>query len=410
MKTQTTHYSSFFAFLLSSIGALFLFTLAFILGMASLFTYLSENKADVQTTVYSANIFFLGVLLVVVSVISILRFLNKPAADTKVSTSFGVWKIAFGVIGAGLALLIGSLIKDNTSVNWLLLPMLTIPAVLFPIWTIVGLGTKNLSLGSRWRTWSVLGFSLTVTPLILFVLETLIVIAAVFALVVYAAANPDVASAFEKFTSQFMYLDIQSEEALQLLAPYILKPVVIIPITIFFSILVPMLEELIKPLVVWILAGKLESAAQGFALGALSGTGFAIIETFNVSGQVIEWDTVLIMRIGTALLHITTTALMGGAIYLAIRERRYLRLLGTYLLAVLLHGLWNASAVTVSFSALAATGNLSDVLQWVSLGSLILIAVVLLIILLTSNHRFKTTEPVEIVDVQPPKPPMDETI
>ena len=93
---------------MSSIGALFLFTLAFILGMASLFTYLSENKADVQTTVYSANIFFLGVLLVVVSVISILRFLNKPAADTKVSTSFGVWKIAFGVIGAGLALLISS--------------------------------------------------------------------------------------------------------------------------------------------------------------------------------------------------------------------------------------------------------------------------------------------------------------
>jgi len=410
MKTQTTHYSSFFAFLFSAIGALLLFTLAFILGISASFAYVTERSADVQSIVYSVNIFFLGLLLVIVSVISVLRFLNKPVADTKVSTSFGVWKLIIGVVGAGLALLLGSLVKDNASINWLLLPMFTIPAVILPIWTIAGLGTRNLSLGSRWRAWSVFGFSLTVTPFILFVLETLIVVAAVFALVFYAVVNPNVATAFEKFTSQFMYLDMQSEEALQLLAPYIMKPVVIIAMITFFSILVPMLEELIKPLVVWILAGKLESAAQGFAFGALSGTGFAIIETFNVSGQIDGWDTILIMRIGTALLHITTSALMGGAIYLAIRERRYLRLLGTYLLAVLLHGLWNASAVTVSYSALATTDNLANILQWASLGGLIAVAVVLFVILIKTNYSYKTTEPVEIANEQAPELPINTDI
>jgi len=402
MKTSRTQYASLFGFLAFAIVALLLFAVGLILGLSALFVYVTGSSVDAQATTYSVTIFFLGTLIGIVAVISILRFLNKPFADKPVSTAFGGWKIATGLIGAGLALLIGSLVQGNSSINWLVLPLLTIPAVLFPIWTLAGLGARDLVFGSRWRTWSVLGISLTVTPFILFMLETFVVIVIFVIVVIYAVSNPDVAAEFEKLSSQFLFMNLESEagieQALQLMAPYLMKPGVIMTGVFFFSILVPLMEELIKPLAVWLLAGRLDSAAQGFSLGALCGAGFAIWETFNVSGQTSEWSSLLFTRIGTGLLHITTSALMGGAIYMAIRKRRYLRLLGTYLLAVLLHGLWNASAVAMSFSALLVAYNQLEQYQpflWVSLAGLISLAGVMLALLISSNRKFQKMLPVE---------------
>ena len=414
MKSSQTHYPSLFGFLLSAIATLLLLALAFILGMSALFIYLTESSVDAQATTYSVTISFLGILLGIVSVISLLRYMNKPFADVPIKTSFEGWKIAAGVTGAGLALIIGSLVQNISSINWLALPVLTIPAVALPIWTITGLGTRNLALGSRWRTWSIFGISLTVTPFILFILETFILIAIFILVVIYVVANPDVAAEFERLSSQFLYIDIESEtgmeQALRLMAPYLIKPGVVIPAMFFLSVLVPLLEELIKPLAVWLLAGRLKSAAQGFSLGALCGAGFALWETFNVSGQTAEWSALLFTRIGTGLLHITTSALMGGAIYMAIREHRYLRLLGTYLLVVFLHGLWNAFAVSTSFTALMAASNQLEQFesyQWVALAGLISLTGVLLAILISSNWKLQKTMPVETTKETPA--PQDNT-
>ncbi|MCK7530786.1 MAG: hypothetical protein MZV63_06930 [Marinilabiliales bacterium] len=157
---------------------------------SALFVYLNQGSVDVQAAVYTATVFFLGTLLGIASVISLLEVLNNPAASVPVSTSFGGWKIAAGVTGVGLALLVGQLVQDNTSVNWLALPLLTIPAVALPIWTITGLGARDLSLGSRWRAWSAFGISLTVTPFILFMLEVLVAIAILIFVIIYAVTNP----------------------------------------------------------------------------------------------------------------------------------------------------------------------------------------------------------------------------
>ncbi len=215
---------------------------------------------------------------------------------------------------------------------------------------------------------------------------------------------------FENLSRQLTFIDLESEEqALRVILPYLVKPSVVVPALIFFSIVIPLLEELVKPLGVWLLVGKLDSAAQGFVFGALGGAGFALVETFNVSGQMGEWGIVLFTRIGTGLLHVTTSALMGGAIFPAVRERRYLRLLGTYLLVVLLHGLWNASALTVSFSALAGTylqPGRFETLQWISAIGIVVLAVALFVILIASNRRYQKQAPVE----ETPAPTDDITV
>jgi hypothetical protein len=396
MKASQTHYPSFFGFLLFIAAALFLLTTGIILGASALFAGLVGGEVDARGTIYSVTIGFIGILLGGIAVVSFLKFLNKPAAEVPVATSLRGWQIAAGAVAGGLALLLGHLIQGNTSVNWLILPPLTIPAVMLPIWLLTSLGARDLSLGSRWRAGSVLGLSLTITPFILFALEVVVIILIFIFVVMYAVATPDVAAEFEHLSRQFMFIDPESDEAIKLLLPYFVKPGVLVPVALFFSVVIPLLEELLKPLAVWLLVNKLESAGQGFALGALSGAGFAIIETFNVSGQMAEWGGLLFTRIGTGLLHITTSALMGGAIYLAFRERRYLRLVASYLLVVLLHGLWNFAAVANSFSALlAGDGGLNttipvEVYQAIETSSaigLVLLTVILLALLILGNRR-----------------------
>jgi hypothetical protein len=163
---------------------------------------------------------------------------------------------------------------------------------------------------------------------------------------------------------------------------------------IYIAVLVPAIEELLKPLGVWLLAGRLDSGAQGFTLGALSGAGYGLIETIGVSAQAGEWASLLFSRIGTGLLHITMSALMGAAIVIAWRERRYLRLIGTYFLAVLLHGIWNAFATLFTFSTLAEftdqPGRLGTI-QPMLIAVMSLLAVVLFVILLVFNRRMRKT-------------------
>ncbi|HSK87700.1 MAG TPA: PrsW family glutamic-type intramembrane protease, partial [Anaerolineales bacterium] len=127
---------------------------------------------------------------------------------------------------------------------------------------------------------------------------------------------------------------------------------------------------------------------------ALSGAGYALIETIGVSGQAAEWAGLLFTRIGTGLLHITTSALVGGAIVLAWRERRYLYLFGVYLLAVLLHGLWNTTAVLFSFSSIAELLEQEGVLSTLQPTLLITMAVLaigLIAILVASNRKLRKT-------------------
>src|SRR5512134_643015 len=132
MKTQPTHLASLFGFLLFVLGALLFLMGGLILGITALTSFLIRNETDAQSTVFFAVLSFEGLILLVASVISFLKFLNKPAADAPVSLSFSNWQIAMGVIGSGLALWIGSQVQDSESLNWIILPFLTIPAVALP--------------------------------------------------------------------------------------------------------------------------------------------------------------------------------------------------------------------------------------------------------------------------------------
>ena len=366
------------------------------MGSTALLSFFTGEAVKVEQTIIFIAFGFEAVVLFIAAFFSFQKTLQKPSADQDASFSVSRWQLAIFTITAFASLLIGSQISEIKTINWLFLPILTVPAIVLPLLAILALGTQKLPFGTRWQSWNVLGLGMTLVPLVLFMLEVAVLLIIFFIIIAYIITQPELAFELQTLSQQIMLFGPESEAARDLLSPFLTKPGIIIIVLAYTAILVPALEEIFKPLGVWLLAGKLESPAQGFALGALSGAGYALIETIGVSSQTGEWTSLLFSRIGTGLLHITTSALMGAAIVLAWRERRYLRLVGTYFLAVTLHGLWNTFAMLFTFSGLAellGQPGLLSTLQPIIVITMSILAMGLFAILVLSNRKMRNLGP-----------------
>lgn len=398
MKASSNHYPSLFSSILFILGALFIFGIGLLMAVTALASLLTGMQIRSEQTVLPVTFTFEALLLCTAAFFSFQKFLQQPAADEKASVPVSNWLTIVLVLAAAAALLIGYAIREMKTIDWILLPILTIPAIVFPLMVLLGFGTRKLPFGTRWQTWSVLGLAMTLGPLILFALEILIALVIFAFVVAYVMTQPALVLELQSISQQVLILGPESEAALDLLAPFLTQPGVMAGTLIYIAILVPATEEIFKPIGVWFFAAKLERA-QGLTLGALSGAGYALIETIGVTSQTSEWASLLFSRIGTGLLHITTSALMGAAIVLAWRERRYLRLLGTYLLAVFLHGLWNSLAIIFTFSTLAELYEPPGPLGMIQTPIIIamgILALALFVILVISNRRMRKTVAVPV--------------
>ena len=395
MKIKSEHLPSLLSALLFILAGVLLFGIAFVMGITALAALVTGESVPPQQTIFAAGYSFTGFVLFAAAIFALQKYRRNPAAERVVFAAPRTGHILLLVLLAGLCLLLGYWIAERETFNWLVLPILTIPAIVLPLGILLALGVRRLPFGERWQTWSILGLAMTLGPLLLFALE---IIAALFVFagaVGYVLTRPDLILELQQLSDQFMILGPQPdmETAVELLSPLLTRPAVIGTTLLYIAVLVPAIEEIFKPIGVWMFARRIDSAAQGFALGGLSGAGYALVETIGVSGQQAgQWAGLIASRIGTGLLHITTSALMGAAIVLAWRERRYLRLLATYLLAILLHGLWNALAVLFAFSTLAEfldePGRMAE-WQTPAAVAMLGLAAALFVILLLANRRLR---------------------
>ena len=395
MNSSQTHLPSLFGSLLFLLGAVFFFSIGLVMGVTALASLLIGETVQANQTIFFLAFGFEGLILLIATFISFQKFLNKPSVEQNFLFSISAKQIALCVIITAIAIIIGSQISSIDSLNWIVLPLLTIPAVVLPLWLLLGLTVQKLPFGSRWQTWNVLGLGMTLGPIILITLEAAVIIIGFIGVIVYIVTQPELIREVERLSNEIVLLGPNSEKAIDLIAPYLTQPGVIVGALLYFALIIPAIEEIFKPIGVWLLAGKLESPAQGFVLGALSGAAFALAETFGVSGQTNDWAVLLLTRIGTGILHITTSALMGAAIVLAWRERRYLQLIGNYILVVALHGLWNALAIVFTFSTLMELLDQQGLLRtWqlpVSI-SMSLLAMGMFALLLMYNRKLRNAQ------------------
>jgi hypothetical protein len=232
---------------------------------------------------------------------------------------------------------------------------------------------------------------------------------------IVANIKPEWLSLFQHVKDQVTNAgDVQS--LITTLAPYLNNPLVLLVVLIFAAILAPVIEETLKPAAVWLLGRRIHYPAEGFALGALCGAGFALLEgTLAASGSPQMLGVGIAARSASSLMHITASGIMGWGITSAWLEKRYGRLAGAYFLSLSIHGLWNGSVILTVFGAIRLSlpgaspdflGMLLVVAGIVVLGSLLVMIMVLLPIL---NHRLRATPPVPGVPlpsdiIAPPQP------
>lgn len=251
------------------------------------------------------------------------------------------------VLVAASSLLVGLL-----DFGWIFAAPGFLLGILFPVAAFAWIGAGGLFTGTRRRLWAAFGLGMTGGSALAIILEYALVAVAIAIGAVLVAIRPELMETLQTIQSQLLTAG-NMEEILTVLAPYLTQPWIFIAVLVFIAGLGPLIEEAVKPLAVWLLGRRLRSPLEGFALGALSGAGFALIEgLMSASGMVEVLYFGLPARLASSLMHITLSALVGWGIASAFLEKRWKRLIGIYLLSSLLHGLWNGSALLAVYGAL----------------------------------------------------------
>lgn len=352
------HWPSAFQFGLSSIAAVTLLGIGIstaLVGVAWHFNRSTPSGSATQFSLLATGILFSGLLLVPSAGFALIRLLGLAGRFQGLNLDIPVFRPSILILALPVVLVAGYRVNQMTDWNWLLLPPLHILAVGIPLLWLVYLGKRGLSTGSPQQTWGVFGSGLILSPLLIMIVELaagafLIALGAI-----YLFNRPELLEELSSLAERLSQAPPDPAVYQRILTPLLNNAGVIALSFLFIAIIVPLIEELLKPIGVWLLVGRDLTPATGFAAGLLSGAGYALFESLAFTSNTNEWSFVVTARIGTGVIHILTAGLTGWALATAWRERRYARLGVAYLTAVLLHGLWNGLTLLASGSQI--TGN-----------------------------------------------------
>ena len=150
MKTSTIHLPALLGSILFFFSALFLLGVSVLMGVTALLSLSRGNRVEIQQTIIFATFGFEALLLFIATFFLIQKTLRKATADRGTILTFSPLQIFILAIAGGAAILLGNWVVQNQAWDWLILPLLTIPAVVLPLVTLFALGTRQISLGTRW--------------------------------------------------------------------------------------------------------------------------------------------------------------------------------------------------------------------------------------------------------------------
>jgi hypothetical protein len=363
-----------------------------------------STQADLtQSFMVATSLAFAGVL-VIPSAWYAWKDLSAPAGQTKAlpaPRNYTLLLTLLMLVVVGAALLLGNLAAQDGHVSWFLLPPLNIIATGLPALWVIYIGSRGLVSGAPRRQWGAFASGLVLGPIIILVLELVLLVAMGLLALLWIMLNPSLSSQINGIAFRLQHAAPTTDAIIKILLPFLVNPGIIFLIFTFISVLVPMLEEIFKPIGVWFMAGQKLTPAQGFGYGVLSGAGFGLFENLgNTSGGGAEWALLASSRISTLLLHSFTAGLVGWALVSAWSQRRYLRLVLTYALAVFIHGLWNGMVVLSLVPSLQGLTNLSIPSGLIYLGNfsdygIIALGVIVLVLYIAINHilRHQASDP-----------------
>ncbi len=366
------------------------------------------GDTEVQTFRYMALICLaIGISTIPSSIFAIRRLSQKPGkANTKIN-GFLVASICLAGL-APLALLI-KLPVFIPAPAWLM-ALANVLFVAIPAWWIVELGSLRLPQISRQRIWGLLNFSAFISMPVIILVEGLLLVIGATGLMVWLSNKQEYATLIDQLKN-LMYINLDSVKLmLDQYGSIMQEPGVIAMVVLVIALIVPLVEELLKPLAIWFFIKRQWFPREGFIAGMICGGAFAVIESLIAlaSADSGSWLVLVAARSGTALLHIVTAGLSGWALTSSWLDGKYLRVGITYLATVVLHGAWNFLAITVGVGSFAGDSSL-HFLRWLSPAApwiMACLAVVSIVILLKINTNLRRQQ----ASMTPPQllPPLPE--
>ncbi len=251
-----------------------------------------------------------------------------------------------------VTLCLGSLVMLIPEYGWVgTVPLLPF-GILPPLAILVLAGAGGLLSTSRRRFWSMLGFGIAGSTGLAMVGEYLTLGIGLGLGELLWGEQPF----WRELTGdlrQQLKAAFTTQEAINLLIPYLSNPWIFFALLFFAALVVPLIEEAAKVSLILYLGPRLLSIGEGFALGALCGAGFSLLESMLAAGAMSPlWGIGMAGRAASSVMHVTVSALLGGAIASAFLRQRRRQWLGMYLLSSGLHGLWNGTIVIMLYCAL----------------------------------------------------------
>jgi hypothetical protein len=392
------HWLSLGQVLLSGLGFLLFAAAGVVLLLMGLSGLLGSRPSAAEILPYFSLVWVCGLvclLLVPSIVLSLMRLQDRPLPAWQWRGEYRAASLA--MLAWPLVIAAGTYLSQTETLDWLFLPPLQLLAVGLPLWWLIEFGRRGLPGNAPQHTWGVLSVGLLVSPTVATLAELAAIVLVLVLFVAWLSTQPGAAQQITLLAQRLANAGTDPEVILRILRPELTRPSFLISVLLVASGLVPLIEELVKPLGLWVLAGKKLTPAQGFLAGLLSGAVFALLESLgslaSPSGQ--DWLGLVLGRTGTGILHTVNTGMVGWALASTWRDGRYLRLAAVYLLAAGLHGLWNVFGALLALPALLGPGSVTGIVAvFLRLGQiaplvLLVLAILLFLILLSSNRRLR---------------------
>lgn len=362
------------------------------LGPAILGTTLGSPK-PLQLVVLASAVALIGALFVAASYYGIQSLLGHQAPDYA-PKPLRSWQWA-GLLCLWIFSAVTAQVLSQERLGLWLSPAFYLVAIGTPAYFFVRQAAGGLQAGSRRRIWGILATAMAAGTGLALLVELAFMILGLLAAGIYLALHPTQLAVLQQFASQLTGAS-GSEDFLVALKPLLEQPLVLLLVLLIVSGLVPMIEETAKAVAVCAIFDHLESQAQGFVAGALSGAGFALVESLLASSTPdSNWSLSLVVRAGSTMMHIVATSLTGWGIAAFRGGKPAARSLGAYAIAIALHSLWNASVVLVAFggvrtaSPLRPTDALGTALMVLGGAVLSLLCITMPIALAAINRRLR---------------------
>jgi len=342
---------------ISALGILYFIGQALVLGMVQLLSLFQPPTGLAQNLPLGIVLWFSilsAVLLLPIFFISYFQIRGRSLPrwlDTSqpVFSKISNWVIIIWPV----VVAIGWFISKQPEIAAYLIGPVNVLTAAIPVLWIYHKAQYKLDGGPQIRKWRIFGFSLTVMPLIVIIVELIaVILLGILVLFYLQALNPQLIQEIGQILDMLRENGENLDAITQDLETYLRQPLVIFSAFSVVAGIIPVIEELIKPLALWSLAGRKLSPQEGFVGGLLCGAGFALMENVLYFANVMtsgDWIVMAVGRAGTGILHMLASGLVGLGLARAWRDRKWKSLVFSTLGAIVLHGLWNALALASGF-------------------------------------------------------------